>query len=114
MHQQPNKLWSQVLTKNYVVNGTFLDGKKVNGSYVLNSIIKFKYVLWDGFSMRIGSSSCSFWYDPWMKFGPLCNMVTYVNIQDTDLLVKDINRDGIWNLECLAKIIPQHVKDVIN
>lgn len=46
--------------------------------------------LQDGFQMRIGFQSSSIWYKDWLRCGPLCNLVDFVNISDTDMHIKDI------------------------
>lgn len=63
--------------------------------------------------MRIGNGASSFWYDSWIKGGPLCNRVGFVDIQDISKKVRDARRNLDWDLSWLATIIPQAVKEVI-
>lgn len=113
LQHNTNKLWMQVISHKYVNGGCFLDGKKSTGSHVWNSISKARSVLRYGFQTRVGNGRSSFWYDSWSPLGPLCTKVDYINIQDTDMLVRDVFRDGSWCMENLATIIPLQVKNSI-
>lgn len=110
MQHNQEKLWTILLHHKYVKGGNFMDGRHVNGSYIWNSIIKAKVILRDGYNMRIGDGSSSLWYTSWLKFGPLCQLVDFVNIQDTDLLLKDIYCADGCDHSKLATCIPEYMK----
>lgn len=40
----------------------------------------------------------------------LCNLVPYVNIQDTYLQVKDVFHDGFWHWEHITTLLPMEVR----
>lgn len=46
------------------------------------------------------------WYDKWLDDDLICNTVPFVDIQDTQLTVKDIYYDNAWHWEKLATQIP--------
>lgn len=56
----------------------------------------------DGFKVRIGNETVPVWYDKWIGNDLLCNLVPFVNIQNTNLQLKDIYDDGNWYFERLA------------
>jgi hypothetical protein len=63
--------------------------------------------------MRIGIGETSFWYEDWTKLGPLCKLVYFVNISDTNLKLHDVCKDGSWDLQTLTTMIPPDVVQAI-
>lgn len=90
MQQNNQKLWVEVLHEKYVTHKNFLECTKKLGSSVWSSIFKAKQVLRGGYKMRLGVGDSSFWYDSWSTLSPLCNQVSYVNIQDDNMEVRDV------------------------
>ena len=70
-------------------------------------------LLQDGFRLRIGDDSSSFWYDFWTQSGPLCHLVDYVHISDTQLRIKDCWLEGKWCFDSLFSIVNEPVKKLI-
>lgn len=70
-------------------------------------------VLRTGYSMRIGSGDSSFWFDSWITLGPLCALVDFVDIQDTQLSVKDIRSSYSWDFNRLATVMLLAVREGI-
>lgn len=89
-----NKLWTQLLSNKYVKEAGFMDGNTTKGSVVWNSIAKAKSVCKDGYRVRVSDGFSSFWYDLWSSLGHLGSHVDYVNVQDINVLVRDVFKDG--------------------
>jgi len=74
-------------------------------------MIKAKELLKEGFSFHIGSKESSFWFEAWTNDEPLCNKVTYVNIQDINLrLMRFIGTiaGGLMSLQLLSQTKPNN------
>ena len=52
--------------------------------------------------LKLGNGAASFWFDSWLQEGPLCKLIPYVHISDSDLSLKDVWRNWDWMLEALA------------
>lgn len=113
MNHNTSKLWTQVFSKKYVKEARFMEVSNATVSSVWNSIIKAKAVLRDGFQIRVCDGRSSFWYEPWSHLGFLGSQVDFVNIQDTNVLVRDVFKDDKWCLQSLATMFPTHIKEAI-
>lgn len=87
----PKKLWVNMLSSKYL-----------NGTKILNANKTTTRMSQKG-DISIG-------YDHWIDYGPICDLVPSVDIQDTQLLVKDIFFNGEWHWNLLATILPMDVK----
>ncbi|KAJ1430356.1 putative ribonuclease H protein [Sesbania bispinosa] len=65
-----------------------------SSSFVWRSIIKAKEDLKEGFTMSLKSGFTSLWYSDWISLGKLCNVVPFVHISDTNLVVSDLCPEG--------------------
>lgn len=54
------------------------------------------------------------WYAPWTPFGPLCQHVHYVDIQEVDMEVKDVLEGNQWCLDNLLTNLPAQIKEDIS
>lgn len=61
-------------------------------SYTWSSTIKALEFLKKGFIYRVGRADISLFYE-----GPICGMLDYLHISDTNLVVKDVLVNGQWN-----------------
>lgn len=113
LQHQSNKLCVQVISSKYHVVGNFLGGEFSTRSFTWNSIRKTKAILREGFSMRVEVGDVSFWYDPWSKLGPHCNLVDFVAIHDSDLQVKNVFIEQGVNLNQFMTHIPAFFKEEI-
>ncbi|KAJ1376166.1 Ribonuclease H domain [Sesbania bispinosa] len=103
------------LSHKYLRGGSILGAKADNSeSFIWKGILKAKEALRNGFMMKLGTSQISVWYDDWTGLGKLCDLVPYVHISDSNLLVNDLWRSGTWSLDHLATVIPNEVKHVIS
>lgn len=114
LHQNPNKLWVSMLLSKYVPNGNFLDYPTKTGSAVWNSVRKAKAVLRAGYTYRIGNGQSLFWYTSWTHFGPLCDHVFAVDIQDTNLQIKHLFFNNQWHWNILRTSLPDFIKQAIS
>lgn len=114
IHINEDKMWVKLLRHKYIGEQQFLDVPKKPGSVVWNSIMKAKSVLRNGYEYRLGNGMSSFWYDPWTKFGRLCDQVWYVDIHDTQLKVAEIAQNGTWQLSQLYTQLPINVLETIS
>lgn len=99
MVNQPNKLWVEVVRNKYCKNNPFLHLEKKIGSPFWAALCKTKKILKEGFT--------------WLQEGPLCGKVDFVNIQDTNLKIRDVFRDNSWQLQHLASFIPKNIMHVV-
>ena len=103
------------LRAKYLRNEGVLDGPvPCNASHVWKSISKAFGALKDAFSWCVGSLDQSFWFDNWSIEGPIAQDVSFVHISDSDLTIRDIWKDGQWNLHDIFSIIPEDVKQRLN
>ncbi|XP_019420679.1 PREDICTED: uncharacterized protein LOC109330862 [Lupinus angustifolius] len=94
-----DKLWVKVLHQKYLQDAFVMDATtSTHCSYTWKGIVKAKNELKRGFLWRLGSRTISLWSDHWMEEGNLCSLVDYVHIIDTQLRVKDVWSNGIWDL----------------
>lgn len=113
MKMNRDKLWVSLLYHKYVKYGDFLLCPSSSyGSFIWRSIVKAKGILKEGYHFRIGKSL--FWYAPWTPFGPLCNSMLAIDIHDTQLQIKDLYDQNIWNWDILWTALPIQIRDYIN
>ncbi|XP_015939884.1 uncharacterized protein LOC107465419 [Arachis duranensis] len=113
--RDPDKPWVALLRAKYLRNEGVLDGHvPCNASHVWKSISKAFGALKDAFSWCIGSLDQSFWFDNWSIEGPIAQDVPFVHISDSDLTIRDVWKDGQWNLHDIFSIIPEDVKQRLN
>ena len=110
-----DKPWVSLLRAKYMRNEGVLDGPvPCNASHVWKSISKAFGALKDAFSWCVGSLDQSFWFDNWSIEGPIAQDVPFVHISDSDLTIRDVWKDGQWNLHDIFSIIPEDVKQRLN
>ncbi|XP_015946532.1 uncharacterized protein LOC107471560 [Arachis duranensis] len=110
-----DKPWVALLRAKYLRNEGVLDGHvPCNASHVWKSISKAFSALKDSFSWCVGSLDQSFWFDNWSIEGPIAQDVPFVHISDSDLTIRDVWKDGQWNLHDIFSIIPEDVKQRLN
>lgn len=113
LHANTNKLWVNLLVDKYMGNEAILRVKKLNGSYIWNSIMKARDILRDGYEFRMGNGQSSLWYSSWTELGMLSKLVPYVDIHDTQLSKSDIYVNGAWNFNSLYTNLPHHILEFI-
>lgn len=52
------------------------------------------------------------WHVPWVLKQQLCQLVSYVDIHDLNLVIKDVWHLGRWNIDNLFTPIPQDIIDL--
>lgn len=72
--------------------------------------MKAAKLLYPGFKYKIGNGEISLWYDKWLDEGRICDLIPFVNIQDTLLKVRDIWSDGRRQLDSVATVIPKEIQ----
>ncbi|GAU18899.1 hypothetical protein TSUD_228890 [Trifolium subterraneum] len=113
--QSKNKLWVNILSHRYTAGFKLLYvNAQQTSSHTWSSIVRTKDILKDGFSWRAGSGSSSFWYCPWSSLGLLGNSVSYVDIHDVQLTVKDVFGGSFPYSQILYTHLPQAALDIIN
>ena len=75
------------------------------GSYTWKSITKIVVASRDGFRFHVDIGHVYFQYNKWITQGFLYEMVPFVNIQDTQMMISDVFHDGIWQLGKLATML---------
>lgn len=110
LHNQ-DKLRVQCLSAKYLKDSNILHATpSVGASYTWNSIWKAMDAIKSGFQYRVGRGEISIWYDKWLNEYYLCHLVPYVEIQNTQLQLKDIYSNYTWHWERLGTPIPSSVK----
>ncbi|XP_057747959.1 uncharacterized protein LOC130967155 [Arachis stenosperma] len=110
-----DKPWVALLRAKYLRNEGVLDGPvPCNASHVWKSISKAFGALKDAFSWCVGSLDQSFWFDNWSIESPIAQDVPFVHISDSDLTIRNVWKDGQWNLRDIFSIIPEDVKQRLN
>lgn len=112
--QEKNHLSVQVVSHKYLgPNSVWSVSRGPRDSIIRRSILKVVQALRNGFDIRLGPSTTSLWYKDWLGYGPLCNLVNYVHILNTNKSISDIWEDGVWNLNTLATSIPMDISSTI-
>ncbi|QHO52257.1 Putative ribonuclease H protein [Arachis hypogaea] len=115
VYHMQDKPWVALLRAKYQRNEGVLDGPvPCNASHAWKSISKAFGALKDAFSRCVGSLDQSFWFDNWSIEGPIAQDVPFVHISDSDLTIRDVWKDGQWNLHDIFSIIPEDVKQRLN
>ncbi|XP_057755680.1 uncharacterized protein LOC130974857 [Arachis stenosperma] len=115
VYHMQDKPWVALLRAKYLRNEGVLDGPvPCNASHLWKSISKAFGALKDAFSWCVGSFNQSFWFDNWSIEGPIAQDVPFVHISDSDLTIRDVWKDGQWNLHDIFSIIPEDVKQRLN
>ncbi|XP_016178564.1 uncharacterized protein LOC107621028 [Arachis ipaensis] len=115
VYHMQDKHWVALLRAKYLKNEGVLDGPvPCNASHIWKSISKAFGALKDAFSWCVGSLDQSFWFDNWSIEGPIAQDVPFVYISDSDLTIRDVWKDGQWNLHDIFSIIPEDVKQRLN
>lgn len=108
--QNSYKLCAQVLSHKYLGRESILDVvANLSSSSLWKGILKARDVLKDGFSFKVGNGETSLWYGDWSEHGILASKVSYVNISDTNLILKDVTSSGVWNCSNIYPIIPSNM-----
>lgn len=85
-----------------------------NGSsYIWKSIVKTVNEPKEGFIIRIGKGKVSFWFDRWLWQAHLSDLVNYVNIQDSHLMVHYVFNDVNWNFSMLAEDCKECMRNIL-
>jgi hypothetical protein len=114
MLHHKKKLWVQVLTHKYLNQKTiWIVDKKSSASITWRGIRKVVASFSHGYKLRIGAGETSFWYEDWTKLGPLCKLVQFVNISDTELKLHDVCKDGCWDLQILETMMSSDIVQAI-
>jgi hypothetical protein len=114
MLHHKEKLWVQVLTHKYLdKKSIWIADKKSSASITWRGIMKAVASFAHGYKLRIGAGETSFWYEDWTKLGPLCKLVHFVNISDTELKLHDVCKDGGWDLQILATMMSSDIVQAI-
>ncbi|KAJ1437578.1 Ribonuclease H domain [Sesbania bispinosa] len=78
-------------------------------SIVWRSILKAKEFLHDGFRMEFQNDDTSIWYQDWTGLGPLCNILPFVHISNTQSVVKQLWNNGQWDFSSLYTPVPKAI-----
>lgn len=113
LFHERDKLWVQVLTHKYIQGSIWNTKSKGSSSIIWRSIPKAIEALGDGFIMRLLSGSTSFWYRDWTGLGALCNLVDYVHISDTQIILKQVWDNGNRALHRIVTPLPDDVNEAI-
>ncbi|KAJ1402672.1 Ribonuclease H-like superfamily [Sesbania bispinosa] len=97
---------TQMLTESHAIT-------KPAASPVWKGIIKAKDSLKTGFSLRLREGNTPIWYTDWTGCGNICDLVPFVNTQDTNKVVRDIIYDGRWNFQSIRTALPLMVSNSI-
>ena len=66
-------------------------------------------ILKDRFWLRLGDGSTSLWYDNWALVGPLCRVVDFGHISDSQMKLRGCWHNRKWELGHLWTILPDHI-----
>ena len=61
----------------------------------------------------MGDGDISIWYDRSLDHSRLCDLVSFVDIQDIHIQVHDIVHEGHWDFSLSATILDYHLKSII-
>lgn len=83
------------------------------GSISWNSISKVLEVLEDGFRIKLGDGNMWFWFDAWVVKELLAKRVSWVDIHDIHLKVKEVWVSPEWTFEGLYTALPCNIPHLI-
>ncbi|KAJ1407482.1 Reverse transcriptase zinc-binding domain [Sesbania bispinosa] len=113
LHDQ-DSFWVKVLTHKYLKDQSILSANiSPSDSFVWKGIIKVKNKLKQGFMMDFHRGDISIWYKDWMGMRPLCNLLPFVHIADTQRIIKELWHDGGWDFSKLYKVLPEVIQSYI-
>ena len=109
-----SKLWVQLLTHKYSINTHMLQATALPScSSTWAAIIRAKSMLHDGYVWRHGSGSSSFWFTRWSSSGLLASLVSYIDIHDLHLSIKDVIGSPTPHTSILYTMLPPEVATMI-
>lgn len=109
--QGSRKLWVQVLSSRYLCDTSVLEAvAKPNSSSLWRGILNPRYELRGGFSFNLGNSSTLVWFEDWSGHGLLGKHLPFVHISDSSLTLKDLIKEGHWNIAGLSTPLPEPVR----
>ncbi|KAJ1421151.1 Endonuclease/exonuclease/phosphatase superfamily [Sesbania bispinosa] len=111
---QEDKFWVQVLKAKYLPGNSVLSATTpIGASYIWKGIVRAKNALLEGFDFRLGQGDTSVWYTDWTSLGRLCDLVPFVHISDTNLVLRDLVVHSRWSFNQVRTWIPQEFVDLI-
>lgn len=111
---EKNKLWVQVVSHKYLKNGTVCNSTPGTPPLVIwRGILKASTSLRDCFQFTIGSGSTSLWFSDFIGLDPICALLDYVHISDTELMLRDVWSNGKWNLNSPSTNLSLFIRDAI-
>ena len=108
-----NQLWVSILTSKYLREGNLFMAKGRKGSISWNSISKVLEALEDGFRIKLGAGNMWFWFDAWVVKELLAKRVSWVDIHDIHLKVKEVWVSPEWTFEGLYTALPCNIPHLI-
>lgn len=74
--QHKDKLWVQVISNKYLGNPLWTSVNNARSSIIWRGICKAIESVSEGYNFPVGSGETSFWFDDWIKLGPMSISVT--------------------------------------
>ena len=116
-HIEKDSLWACVLKSKYCSSQRLAsrNQNKLPCSQTWSAMKKGREVFNRGVKWTVGrSSNLSFWYDYWANHGVLRSLVTGpLSREDSNMKIRDIFKDNMWDWRCLYFDLPQNVKLMI-
>ncbi|KAJ1378246.1 Ribonuclease H domain [Sesbania bispinosa] len=110
-----NKPWVQVVKAKYLCSASIWQAKcNAGSSHIWRGIIKSRDALKDGFCFSLGAGDTSVWFSDWNGHGFLSDVVPFVHVTDTNVLLRDLVDDDRWRLERLYTWLTPEIVDVFN
>lgn len=113
MHHEKESLWAQVLTHKYInhrrsVGNQISIGRIKGWSTVWKGIRGGESLFKKGTKWIAGQeSNLSSWYDKWLNKGTLRELIAGpFNIEEENLQLKDVFKQGWWDLGCISFAFP--------
>ena len=114
MIHDKDKLWVSILSHKYLGNVSILDALlPADCSSIWRAICKSASLIKDGFRVRLGNGSSSFWFHPWIRKGSLCNLADFIHVTDSQLKVQDSWEEGCWKLDNIWTLLLVEVQQLI-
>ena len=86
-----DKLWVKVLSHKYMGNTSLWMNKKHNKLLITWCDIQHVFTNFvAGYCLRVGFADSSIWNIYWTQLNPLCQLVSFVNISDSIMCLKDV------------------------
>lgn len=93
IHTDADNLWFHIVRNKYLGDLNILETPQKNDSIIWNSIMNTRNVLKDGYVFQLGNGNSYVCYSPLTTYGKLSSSVFFVDIQYTDLCIKDLIHD---------------------